>query len=212
MNGFFTRFWAEHESWTDSIYPQWADAWMKAEDEAATLRIWQPLIIPGLLQTPDYARALFLGSQADLSDEMLEAEVDKRITRQRIFDRQPSPHLAVVLDQSVLHRMIGSREITYQQLAHVTDMSRRSCITVQVVSSPTGAHLGLAGAFMIAGSTGKPDTMYIDAIEGQTIKDRSLVAKFAIAFDDIRSEALPASMSRELIMREAEETWKTPKD
>jgi hypothetical protein len=63
---------------------------------------------------------------------------------------------------------------------------------------------------MIATCAGKPDTMYIDAVEGQTIKDRSLVTKFAIAFDDIRSEALPASMSRELIMREAEERWKTP--
>jgi hypothetical protein len=211
MNGFFARFWAEHEGWTEGMYPQWADAWMKAEDEAVTLRIWQPLIFPGLLQTPDYARALFLGSQPGLSEETLEIEIGKRVARQRIFDRQPPPHLAVILDQSVLHRMIGSPEITYQQLIHTADMSRRSSVTVQVVPSATGAHAGLGGAFMIAGCVGKADTMFIDAVEGQTIKDRPLVTKFAIAFDDIRSEALPASMSRELILREAEERWKTQK-
>jgi hypothetical protein len=84
MNGFFTRFWDEHEGWTDSIYPRWVGEWMKAEDSAVTLRIWQPLIFPGLLQTPAYARALFLGSQADLSDEALEAGPYDRITRNYI--------------------------------------------------------------------------------------------------------------------------------
>lgn len=211
MNGFFSRFWAEHEGWADSTFPRWADMWMKVESESTTLRIWQPLIFPGLVQTSDYARALFLGSQPDLSEEALEAEVAKRLARQRIFDRQPPPHLTVLLDQLALRRMIGSREITYRQLAHVADMSRRPCITVQIVPSASiGAHAGLDGAFMLAECAGKPDTMYIDAVEGQTYKDRALVTKFGIAFDDIRSEALPASMSRDMILREAEELWSTP--
>ena len=138
-------------------------------------------------------------------------EISKRAARQRILDRQPPPHLSVILDQPVLHRMIGSPETTYKQLIHVANMSRRSSVTVQVVPSASGAHAGLDGAFMIAGCISKADTMYVDAVEGQTIKDRSLVTKFAIAFDDIRSEALPASMSRELILREAEERWKAQK-
>ena len=85
----------------------------------------------------------------------------------------------------------------------------RSHISVQVIAGSVGAHPGLAGAFMIASCDGKPDIMYIDAVEGQTMERNALVRKFAIAFDLIRSEALPASASRETTLKAAEERWKT---
>jgi hypothetical protein len=174
-----------------------------------TLRIWQPLIIPGLLQTAEYARALFLGDRPDLDEDALSRLIAARLDRQRIFDRDDPPHMSVLLDESVLHRLIGTSQVVHDQLLHVADVSMRSFISVQVVAGSVGAHPGLAGAFMIASCDGKPDIMYIDAVEGQTMERNALVRKFAIAFDLIRSEALPASASREVILKAAEERWKT---
>ena len=208
MGGFFTRFYDDSHQW-EGPYPRWAEDWMRAENEAVTLRIWQPLIIPGLLQTAEYARALFLGDRSDLGDDALDRLVAARLERQRIFDRDDPPHVSVLLDESVLHRLIGTPQVVHDQLVQVADMSARSHISVQVIPGSVGAHPGLAGAFMIAGCDDKPDIMYIDAVEGQTMERNALVRKFAIAFDLIRSEALPASASRETILKAAEERWKS---
>ena len=132
MGGFFTRFYNDSHQW-EGPYPRWAEDWMRAENEAVTLRIWQPLIIPGLLQTAEYARALFLGDRSDLSDDALDRLVDARLERQRIFDRDDPPHVSVLLDESVLHRLIGTPQIVHDQLVQVADMSVRSHISVQVI-------------------------------------------------------------------------------
>jgi transcriptional regulator with XRE-family HTH domain len=208
MGGFFTRFYNDSHEW-EGPYPRWAEDWMRAENTAVTLRMWQPLIVPGLLQTAEYSRALFLGERSDLSQDALDRLVSARLERQRIFERDHPPHTSVVLDESVLHRLIGSPQVVHDQLLHMADMSMRSFISVQVVAGSVGAHPGLAGAFMIASCDGKPDILYFDAVEGQTMERNTLVRKFAIAFDLIRSEALPASASRETILKAAEERWKT---
>lgn len=207
MNGFYTRFWTEHQDWPGGMFPQWADPWMTSEAEATMVGIYQPIIFPGLFQTAPYARAIFKGAKPHLSDEAVDQEVDKRLNRQRIFARENPPHVSVILDELVLHRMIGSRETMHEQLTHVVEMSCRSYITVQIVPAEIGAHAGLTGAFMIAKCPGKPDILYVDAVVGQTFKNRPLVTDFAMAFEDIRAEALPASRSRDLTLREAEERW-----
>lgn len=117
--------------------------------------------------------------------------------------------MSVLLDESVLHRLTGTPQVVYDQLLQVADMSMRSHISVQVIAGNVGAHAGLPGAFMIANCDGKPDILYIDAVEGQTVERNALVRKSAIAFDLIRSEALPASASRETILKAAEERWKS---
>jgi hypothetical protein len=137
----------------------------------------------------------------------VDQEVDKRLNRQRIFARENPPHVSVILDELVLHRMIGTRETMHEQLMHVAEMSRRSFVTVQIVPSEIGAHAGLDGGFMIAKCPGKTDILYVDGVVGQTFKNRPLVTDFATAFEDIRAEALPASRSRDLTLREAEERW-----
>jgi transcriptional regulator with XRE-family HTH domain len=204
-----TRFYEESQSWGNGPIPRWFEDWLNIEREATSLRIWQPLIIPGLLQTADYARALFLAGQLDTSDDALDQLVAARLGRQRIFDKPDPPNLWVVLDESVLHRLIGTPKTTYDQLVQVADMSMRSYICVQVVPASTGAHAGLGGAFMIASLDGKPDVLYIDAVEDQTIERNALVRKSAIAFDLLRSDALARNASRDLILKVAEERWNT---
>jgi hypothetical protein len=193
----------------DGPYPQWFRDWLEAEREALSLRWWEPMLVPGLLQTADYARALFRSWQsASTSDEELQDLVGARIERQGILDRPKPPELWVVVDEAVLHRLIGSRKVMYDQLLHLADTSCRPGITVQVVPAEVGAHAGLLGAFIVAGFEGAPSILYAEtAVEGQTIEKPALVSKAALAFDRLRAEALPRGASRDLIGKVAEERW-----
>jgi transcriptional regulator with XRE-family HTH domain len=207
FDGLFTRLVALARRW-DGPYPQWFRDWVEAERQASSLRWWEPMLVPGLLQTADYARAI-LRVGSDTTEDMLEELVSARIERQSILDRPKPPELWVGLDEAVLHRPIGSRKIMYDQLLYLADASCRPSITVQVVPAEVGAHAGLLGAFIIAGfDDGAPSILYAEtAVEGQTIERSAQVRKAALAFDRLRAEALPHGASRDLIGKVAEERW-----
>jgi Domain of unknown function (DUF5753) len=189
--------------------PAWFEDWLRAEAEALSLRLWSPLVIPGLVHRAEYARALFLVEQTDTSDENIDALVTTRLERQAILDRADPPDVIAVLDEAVLHRLIGSPQITHDALVHVAELSRRPNVVVQVVPARNGATPGLAGGFGIAAGDGVPETLQMDAVEDQVTEKRSLVRKAAVIFDRVRGDALPRDASRELILKVAEEEWKS---
>jgi hypothetical protein len=115
--------------------------------------------------------------------------------------------VVVVLDESVLHRLIGSPLIVADQLTHVADLSERANISVQVVPAGTGANAGLSGAFDLASGDGTPEVLRMDAVEDVTVESRSLVRRAADIFVRVQADALPRAASRALI-REAAERWK----
>jgi hypothetical protein len=208
MTGWFSRFYLDSRRW-NGPFPRWFEDWLIIERQAVSLRIWQPVIIHGLLQTADYARALFLGAQSDLSDDMLEQMVAARMGRQVILDKSDPPNLLVVLDEAVLQRLIGSPKIMHEQLIHLAEVSSRSHVSVQVIPATLGAHAGLGGAFNIAAVDGRPDAMHVDSVEGITVEKSAVVRKAGIAFDLVRGDALPRWASRDLILKVAEERWTT---
>ena len=192
----------------DGPVPTWFEDWLQAEGEAQSLRIWSPTLIPGLLQTAEYARALFLAAQSDTSDDVIGALVAARLGRQAILDRADPPDLVVVLDEAVLHRLIGSPQVMHDALVRVAELSQRPYVVVQVVPASNGANAGLAGAFDIAAADGMPDTLRMEGVEDQTMEKRSLVRKATVAFDRVRGDALPRDASRDLILKVADEQWK----
>ena len=147
-NGLYVRLVAIARKSSGPI-PGWFADWLTREREATSIRIWQPIIIPGLLQTADYARALFVGERQSLEGDALEELVTARLARQAIFDKPAPPHLWVVLDESVLHRLIGTAKIMRDQLVQLADLAERPCISIQVIPASSGAHAGLACAFLI---------------------------------------------------------------
>jgi transcriptional regulator with XRE-family HTH domain len=205
--GLFGRLYALARRW-DGGYPSWFTGWIEAERRATSLCSWQPLLVPGLLQTASYARALFEAwRSADNGDELDEL-VGARMERQLIFERPKPPALWVILDEAVLHRCIGSAKIMYDQLAHLVTMSDRAGFTIQVVPGEVGAHVGLLGGFAIASFGGAPGTVYMESPDqGQTTELSSVVAKISATFDTLRAEALPRGASRDLIRKVAEERW-----
>ncbi len=186
--------------------PTWFEDWLNAEGEAHALRLWQPVIVPGLLQIPEYARALFVAAGAD--DTKAEEMVAVRMERQAILDRAEPPHVVTVLDESVLHRLIGSPPTMSDQLSHVGDLAGRAYVQVQVVPSARGATAGLSGGFALASCDGAPEVLRMEAVEDVTEERRQLVRHAAVVFDLVRGDALPCEESRKLIL-EAAEQWKT---
>ena len=192
----------------DGPVPTWFEDWLQAEGEAQSLRVWSPMLIPGLLQTAEYARALFLAAQTDTSDDAIGALVAARLERQGIMDQVNPPDVVAVLDEAVLHRLVGSPQAMHDALVHVAKMSQRPYIVVQVVPAGNGANAGLAGAFDIAAADGIAETLRMEGVEDQTTEKRSLVRKAAVAFDRVRGDALPRDASRDLILKVADERWK----
>jgi transcriptional regulator with XRE-family HTH domain len=206
LDGLFMRLLGLARRW-EGPHPQWFRDWVQAEREATSLRWWEPMLVPGLLQTADYARAI-LSAAPDAAEEPLEEFVSARMERQNILDRPKPPELCVVVDEAVLHRLIGSRKIMHDQLTYLAERSCRPSITVQVVPAEVGAHAGLLGAFIVAGLDDAPSIVYLEtAVEGQTIERSAHVKKAALAFDRLRAEALPRAASRDLIEKVAEQRW-----
>jgi len=134
--------------------------------------------------------------------------VAARLERQAILDRAEAPDVVAVIDEAVLHRLIGSPPVMHDALAHIAELSRRPGVVVQVIPASHGASAGLGGAFDIAAADGMPDTLRMEAIVDQTTEKRSLVRKAAVAFDRVRADALPRDASRDLILKVADERWK----
>jgi transcriptional regulator with XRE-family HTH domain len=191
----------------DGPIPSWFESWLEAEVEAHTLRVWSPLLVPGLLQTAEYARVLFLATGMD--DDTAQEHVEVRLGRQAILDRASPPQLVAIVDESVLYRLIGSPEIMADQLAHIVELSERPGISVQTIPSAAGGCAGLSGAFDLASSDGGPDVLRIEAVEDVTTEGRSLVRKATSTFVRIQADALPRAASRAMIL-EAASQWKAP--
>jgi transcriptional regulator with XRE-family HTH domain len=188
----------------DGPVPTWFEGWLDAEGAAHALRIWSPLLIPGLLQTPQYARALFEVAFDD--EEKISAQVTARMERQPILDQPDPPQVAAVVYELVLHHLVGSPAIMAEQLEHVADMAERLNMSVHVLPS-AGANVGLSGAFDLASVDGRADTLRMSGVEDQTTENRDLIRKSSINFDLIRRDALPRVPSRTLFL-EAADKWK----
>jgi DNA-binding XRE family transcriptional regulator len=202
----FSRFWHDSHRWNHP-YPAWFHDWVeKFERLAVILRAWQPSLVPGLLQTADYARAILASWRRD-SGDAVEVSVAARIDRQRILDSEGPPDLRVLLDESVLYREIGSAAVMHGQLKHLLAMAGRPNVSVQVVPTAARAYLGLAGAFAIATLADGSQTAHLETgIQGMTVIDAKLVSQAAQMFDDLRDEALSRSRSFDL-MAEVTDTW-----
>jgi hypothetical protein len=208
MNGWFNRFWINSRKW-EWQYPAWFKDYVEAEGNARIIRWWEPLLIPGLLQTADYARELFRAWQTVDDPDTVERNVSLRLDRQAIFDGSHPPTLLAVIDEMVLWRCIGNPEIMSTQLEFLLDMSMRPNIAVHVVPASVGAHTGLLGAFIVAeleGESGR--VVYLETPDQGLISDApSLATKILGGFERVRSEALPKGASRDLIRRVVNERW-----
>ena len=185
-------------------FPGWFEGWPEKEAQAKRLRDFEPLVVPGLLQTEDYARAI-LSTRLDSTPDEIEQAVSGRMERQKILERDQPPELSVILDEVALRRPVGGRDVMRAQLARLT--MRRPTVAIQVIPLDAGAHEGLRGAgLVVADFEEDASAAYQDAASsGQIIEDVKVVGALAHAWDTLRLEALPRGASLTLIEKIREE-------
>jgi len=197
-DGWFSEFYAESRTWIAT--PPWFRSWVQHEQKAATLRIWQPSVLSGLLQTEDYARAI-LGVYPGVTDEQISERLAARLARQAILTRDDPPAVWFLVDEAALRRCVGSADIMAAQLAHLAGLARLPNVTIQVL--PDIAHAGVLGGFAVAERAAYIET----AVAGQVFEDADIITGLITQFDTLRNEALRKSESLALIERMCG-TWK----
>lgn len=161
--------------------------WLEAR--AARIKVYDPIIINGLLQTLDYARAI-CATFCDLST--LDRMVELRMTRQRIFDRERPTELSIVLEEAPLRRAIGGLDIHREQLAHLVAMAQKQFIDIRVITTEAGYHRGWNGPFTVFELPDPfPDVVYLEGLVGRTfLEDQTKVRAYRQAYDELHAAAL----------------------
>jgi len=184
----------------------WFREWAAIERDARALRSFQPLVLPGLFQTPAYAHAL-CAPGSPLPIDQVEQIVAGRIERQEVLERTPPPLIVAVIDYTVLERPIGGPATTRTQLLHLLDLVERPNIHIHVVPQNVGGYTGLSGPFVIASPFDGRDVAYLDnQIKGTVIDLPTEVALLNEAWEAVRSEALPQGQTVAMIS-EAADRW-----
>ncbi|MFI9560278.1 helix-turn-helix domain-containing protein [Nonomuraea endophytica] len=184
---------------TKEASPKWFRPWTKIEEEALTLRTWEPLLIPGLLQTERYARAVLKGKPGVSADE-LEQAVDARLQRQAIFDKPDPPMFSAILDEGVLHRPIGGPSVMREQLEHLLKMTTHFRVTIQIVPLTLGVTTGLLGGFIVAHMPNAQDAVYFESSANGHVTDRTEDLRAVnVRYDTIRAWAHPLHVTEDLI-------------
>ena len=179
------------------------------EAEAAALRSFEHSLVLGLLQTPEYARAV-LETKPNASDDMIDGYVSARLARQAVLTRDdpPVPLVYALIDEGALRRPVAPPAVMHDQIAHLVELSRRPNVTIQIVPYDARGHSGLLGAFVIADRPNAASIVFIEDVTGGRVsEDAATVAEVALRFDALRSEALPKSASR-TFMESVAERWK----
>lgn len=188
--------------------PAWFEAYVGFEAEATTFRDFQPLYIPGLLQTEDYARAVLRAAPTEGSPEDIDRQVAVRLQRQGILTRDDPPELWFVISEAALRVQVGGLQIMTGQLRHLAELAGRPNIKVQVLPFTTAAHVNPVTAFRILDfpDPRDPTVVYIEHLTGALFLERAdEVRQYATIFDHLRAEALGITPSLQLISRIADE-------
>jgi transcriptional regulator with XRE-family HTH domain len=184
----------------------WFRPWQEIEREAVSLRSFESLVLPGLLQTEAYARAVLIGGGL-IPRGNIDRLLAMRLGRQGVLRQDDPPQFTAVIDEAVLRRPVGGRETMREQLRVLVEACVEPHIRVHVVPSTVGAYAGLNGPFVIATSPDHRIAGYLDnQLEGQVVSDVDDLTAIMAAWENVRGEALSHWQSVDLI-REVAESW-----
>ncbi|MDX3244843.1 MULTISPECIES: helix-turn-helix domain-containing protein [Streptomyces] len=173
------------------------------ETDAASLRVYDPQVVPGLLQTRQYAEALISGALPETAHTEVEKRVQVRMRRQERVSSSENPlRLWSVMDESALRRVVGSRELMREQLEHLVEQSQLPHVTVQVIPFDMGAHPGLNGQYAILEfpDTADSSVVYIEGVTSDLYLEKpNDVQKYSVMYEHLRAQALNVDQSRQFI-------------
>ncbi|MFI9345673.1 helix-turn-helix domain-containing protein [Streptomyces sp. NPDC052773] len=172
------------------------------ESQASGMRTLETSVVPGLLQTPEYARAVTRAAVEGLDEDRLDTLVEVRLARQDVLRSQPPLRLSAVLDEAVLRREVGGPDVMEDQLLRLMEAARLPQVGLQVLPFAAGAHIGVTGPFVIFSfsNTSDLDVVVLDHLTSSLYLERKEdVGAYTEAFDALRRHALSPEESLEYI-------------
>jgi transcriptional regulator with XRE-family HTH domain len=186
----------------DDVLPSGFDTYVGLEAETAAIRSYEISVVPGLLQTADYARAVIRETFPRHTPQQIDRLVDLRMARQHRLDDQPPLELWSILDEAVIRRPVGGAAIMRRQLSHLLTAAERASVTMQILPFSCGAHAAHTGSFSVLEFPDRTDSevAHVESVAGYIYleKDKDVRAR-SEAFDRLRAAALSPSASAELV-------------
>jgi transcriptional regulator with XRE-family HTH domain len=181
-------------------FPDWSRRFMELAERATAVREYASHVVPGLLQTEEYARAVLRVGLTLSSDAQLDERLAARMGRQVRLTGPDRPELWVVLDEAVLRRPIGGHAVMRAQFERLLDAAEARHVTVQVLPFDQGEHDAMGGSLTILTLAEGEQVAYTEGAHyGQLIEDPAEVSRFEVTYDRLRAEALPPIMSLDMI-------------
>ncbi|WP_424919195.1 helix-turn-helix domain-containing protein [Streptomyces sp. wa1064] len=181
-------------------FPDWSRAFIAYSVRAAMIRQYASHAVPGLLQTPQYARALLSMGHTLRDDEHLEERLAARLDRQVRLTGPDRPELWIILDEAVLRRPVGGAAVMRGQLEKLLRMAEEPNVTIQVLPFDQGAHGSLGGSLTVLVMPDGTEVAYTEGAHyGQLTEEPDEVERFVLTYDQLRAMALPPLMSLALI-------------
>ena len=182
--------------------PDGVPAYVSLEAAATSIDVYMALIVPALLQTAEYARAIIGAVRPDLPGSEIERRVELRVGRQALLDQDNPPALRVLLDDAVLRRPVGGAAVMRGQLQRLLEDAARPGVTVQVLPIGVGAHAGMDGPFTIFGfpAPAEPDIVALDsAADALYLESLEDLRRYRRVFERLLPAALPPEESTAFI-------------
>lgn len=170
------------------------------EAEAVRIRTYESVLVPGLLQTPDYAAAVSRASQV-VPPEQIERKVESRMARRAVLDLPNGPQLTAVIDEPALRKAVGSHTVMAEQLRFLTGMAAHYKVTILVLPDEAGAHPAVDGAFTLFDFP-RPEPGIVSiptVVEALYVEDEDYFDQHALIFDSVQNLALDPQTSLDLI-------------
>ncbi|AEW96744.1 MULTISPECIES: helix-turn-helix domain-containing protein [Streptomycetaceae] len=181
-------------------YPAFFRDAARIEEEAVEFHQYAPLIVPGMLQTEDYSRAIFRMWRPRRHDAEIEQLVAARMARHALFDRKPAPTLSFVLEESVLQRRLGGVEVLRGQLEHLLLVCDDPNVEIQVMPTRVSDHACVDGPFTLMTAQGQEQVGYLESQGyGRVIHDQETVRELAVRYGILRAQAMPPLESMQFI-------------
>jgi transcriptional regulator with XRE-family HTH domain len=177
------------------------------ETDAESLRVYEPQLVTGLLQTRAYAEALVRGALPETPGEDIEKRVQVRMRRQERISADHNPlRLWVVLDEAALHRVVGTEQVMREQLEYLNEVSQLPHVTVQVLPFEVGAHPGINGQYAILEFADAADSsvVYLEGVTSDLYLEKAHdVQQYAVMYEHLRAQSLNVDQSRQFIWNAA---------
>ncbi|MFI9047976.1 helix-turn-helix domain-containing protein [Streptomyces sp. NPDC053427] len=191
---------------TKSKYPDHFAEAAEAEAIATTIKEYAPQLIPGLLQTRAYARAVFRAYQPTATDNVIDELVEARLERGRLLDDPTTPFVWAVLDEATLRREVGGPEVMSEALRHIAELARRHRIIMQVIPFSAGGHAAMLGTLKLMHFEDAPPLVYLQGPNtGKLEDDPATVARHQRTYDLVTASALSPEESLALFESLAED-------